>query len=52
MPINYRVHFGVSEYINSAIIKVNYATCNYLGYNYVNIITRVLQYLSIRMTNS
>ena len=41
MPVNYSVHFGVSEYINSnAIIKVNYVTCKYLWYNYVNIITR------------
>ena len=47
------VHFGVSEYINSnAILKVNYAICNYLGYNYVNIIVSVLQYLPMRMANS
>ena len=38
----FSVYFGVSEYINSnEIIKLNYATCNYLGYNYVNIMTRV-----------
>ena len=47
------VHLGVSEYTNSnAIIKVNYATCNYLAYNYVNIIARVLQYFPMRMANS
>lgn len=34
------VRFGVSKYINSnALIKVICATCNYLGYNNVNIIT-------------
>ena len=38
MPINYSVKFGVSEYKNSnAIIKVNCATYNYLGYSNVNI---------------
>ena len=53
MPVNYSVHFGVNDYINSnAIIKVNFANCTYLGYNYVNIVTRVLQYLSICMSNS
>ena len=46
MPINYSVHFGVSEYMNSnAIIKMNQATCNYFGCKYVNIMARVLQYL-------
>ena len=38
MPINYSVKFDVSEYKNpNAIIKGNCATCNYLGYSYVNI---------------
>ena len=37
MPINYSVTFNVSECKNSnAIIKVNCAICNYLGYSYVN----------------
>ena len=38
MPINYSVKFSVTEYKNSnSIIKVNCATCNYLGCIYVNI---------------
>ena len=38
MSIKYSVKFSVSEYKNSnTIIKVNCATCNYLGYSYVNI---------------
>ena len=46
MNINYSVYFGVSKYINSnVIIKVNYATFKYIGYNYVNIMARVLHYL-------
>ena len=32
---------------SSAIIYVNCATCNYLGYNYAYIMTRVLQYLQV-----
>ena len=38
MPINYSLKFSVSEYKNSnALFKFNCATCNYLGYSYVNI---------------
>ena len=38
MLINYSVKFDASEYKNSnAIIKINCATCNYLGYSYVHV---------------
>ena len=49
----FSVYTGDSEYINSnAILTVNYATFDNLGYNYVNIMTNILQYFPMRMTNS